>query len=257
MENLIVEPGEDRSRVLVAFTGFGGALGTGRSTFEFLGSTGMLSASRILLRDPSKKLYFHGIPGGPRSFPDLIDLIRQHIAELRATEVLCVGSSGGGYAALLAGHMLRADSVEAFAPPTNVHILSLVRARDWELMRHWRVILGGVRLPRRQRRNLDLTSVLAEWNGHTRYRIHVCERRRADVRRAEQLSGCANVTIVRHDCNQHQVGRFLARKRELHSLFARVPAGAEHDPAPRPFEDAGPKPTSSRPATQLIADGIT
>jgi hypothetical protein len=66
-------------------------------------------------------MYYHyGVDREHRDWPSLIDYLRGEIARLQPKKVLCVGTSSGGYAAIVAGHHLKADFVHAFGPQTNI-----------------------------------------------------------------------------------------------------------------------------------------
>jgi hypothetical protein len=218
--NIIVEQGADPSRLIIAFTGFQGALNV--PTFDFLGATGMTDASRILLRDPLHLLYLAGIWPDQPGLRRLIGRLRKEIASLGARHVTCVGTSGGGYAAILFGHLLEVDRVHAFAPTVvGSAWLTLFRG-DWQQLKKRvmpRHLLLELFMPPSMWKYRDLGRTLRDWNGKTDYTIHVCARHEGDMARVEVFRGLPHVEIAAHPCHTHQVAKYLVRSGQLTSVF--------------------------------------
>ncbi len=211
---LSIERGEDRTRLVIAFTGFGGRLAM--PAFDFLGVTGLMGASRILLRDSSRLLYLDGIPPFATGFDALLERLREAVAELAPERTMVIGNSGGSHAALLFGHLLGADVVHAFAPITNIdpaHIRAV--GIEERLLRHADVIDRLDALPPTVRRYFDLRQVLGEGNGRTRFHLHACARSPIEMRRAQHLEGLPGVAVHRHPCDGHGVVGWLARNERL------------------------------------------
>ncbi|HEX2723894.1 MAG TPA: hypothetical protein VHM24_13340, partial [Gemmatimonadaceae bacterium] len=189
--------------------------------------------SRILLRDSSQTLYLRGLNPEAPSLAKLIDLLRQEIDRLAPEKVICIGTSGGGFAAILAGHLLKVDQVHAFGPTVYASIWAVLRNRDWHQLRNrWYVLLAGaVVLPRSVKRLLDLKPVLNDWNGRTNYTIHVCTDNPVDLGRAEYLSECPHVRLARYDCKGHSVTNHLVRERLLAKVLQEVGAPMERAPS--------------------------
>ncbi|HEV8502259.1 MAG TPA: hypothetical protein VGR63_11800 [Casimicrobiaceae bacterium] len=215
---LLVERGEDPSTAVVAFKGFGGMLN--RSRFDFLSITGLLRHSRILLRDDSFTCYLAGIPGLAGSCESLAGVIRGHLAELAPARTMMIGPSGGSFAAILYGHLLGADDVHAFAPFTNLDPQWLaVHGDPHDNVRHAATIERLAALPPQAHRYFNLSHVLREWNGRTRYNIHACANSPREMKRAMRLEGLPGVTIHRHPCDTHRVVSWLAGRKRLMPLL--------------------------------------
>ena len=217
--NLIVESGKDPGRLIIAFTGFQGGLNV--PVFDFLGATGMLSASRILLRDPLQLLYLKGCRPDEPSFERLLARLRREIELLGARHVSCVGTSGGGFAAMLFGHLLAADRVHAFAPTVEGSVLLSVRHRDWAQLKQRtapRHLLMEITHPWLWK-YLDLHKLLSRWNGRTEFTVHVCGDNSGDMLRVERLRGTPHVRIEAHPCRTHQVAKYLIRTGKLIEVF--------------------------------------
>ena len=218
--NIVVERGADPSRLIIAFTGFQGALNV--PVFDFLGATGQTDASRILQRDPLNLLYLSGCWPDARGFSRLLERLRREISLLGPQHITCVGTSSGGYAAILFGHLLGADRVHAFAPTVYGSVwLTLLRG-DWQQFRRRvmpRHLLVELLIPPRLWKYRDLPRTLQTWNGRTEYTVHVCARNENDMTRAEPLRGLPHVDIAAHPCSTHQVAKYLVRSGELAEVF--------------------------------------
>ncbi|MFD1330642.1 hypothetical protein ACFQ4O_01355 [Methylopila musalis] len=90
--------------------------------FSFYKSFDGNDASKIFLRDPFDQWYQKGINEQIGSVHALADRIKEIKNHLSAKRVVCVGSSMGGYAALLFGSLIRADAVFACSPQTVLDI---------------------------------------------------------------------------------------------------------------------------------------
>ena len=212
-----VEKGEDSSVLVLAFTGLAGKLTL--PTFDFLSSAALLKYDRIMLRDDSRTCYLGGIPPAAQDFDSLIALLTQQIADLAPKHVISIGTSGGSHAAVLFGHLLRADYVHAFSPYTTM-APGQGRVDDPEDSKRYADVLEQLdRLPAAVRRYLDLREVLGKWNGKTRFNIHVCADSVRDLARANRLQGLPGVTLHRYGCNHHRVAAWLIRRHSLLPLL--------------------------------------
>jgi acyl carrier protein len=236
---LLAVKGANPDVLVVAFTGFAGRYMM--RAYDFLDLMGALGYSYILLRDPRRAWYLHGLGGEARDFPSLVRLLHRHIARLAPSRVITVGTSAGGFAALLGGHLLGADCVHALAPQTYLDIPNIVRHRDVDLVRvMWRALLGVYRVSGLGSRLLDARRLLSEDNGRTRYFLHVCTGSATDRKRAGHLADLARVSVLQHPGPDHNVVRAMVRNGFIHQflrwdlqdqLEARHAQGVE---APRP-----------------------
>jgi hypothetical protein len=73
----------------------------------------------LLVRDPSKRIYIEGIPGYAPSLALVADRFRRELDLDAYGSVYCLGTSGGGWAALMTGDMLKARRAISIAgkPP--------------------------------------------------------------------------------------------------------------------------------------------
>jgi hypothetical protein len=215
---MMIEAGQDPTVLVVAFTGFAGRLVM--PTFDFLSSTGLLRYSRILLRDASRTCYFGGLPPITDSMEALMSIIGDNITRLAPRKVLVLGNSGGSLMAMLTGHTLRADYVHVFSAYTNLDPVHCLKVMDEEERIAYADTMDMLsRTPEPLRRYLDLANVLKDWNGKTRYNVHVCDKATSQVRRAQHIAGLPGVTVHRYPCDNPRVVRWLAKRSRLLPLL--------------------------------------
>jgi pimeloyl-ACP methyl ester carboxylesterase len=75
-------------------------------------------ASTLLVRDPSDNWYNAGLPGVGQTVEEIAGRIEAELAKMGAKRVVTVGSSMGGYAAILFGCLIGAERVVALVPQT-------------------------------------------------------------------------------------------------------------------------------------------
>jgi hypothetical protein len=76
------------------------------------------AAAKLLVRDPAEKWYNAGLPGVGETVEEIAGRIEREVAELGATRTVTIGTSMGGYAAILFGCMIGSERVLAFGPQT-------------------------------------------------------------------------------------------------------------------------------------------
>jgi hypothetical protein len=214
---ILTERGEDDSVLIIAFTGFGDKLHMG--VFEFFDATKSTKYSRILLRDRFGVWYHHGINKQIRDFPQLIDHLKAEAARLKPKKIICIGTSAGGYAAMVVGHHLPADYVHAFGPDTNLDV-TLTAAisstfKDRNRYRRWKLLFST----RAKREYFDLTHLLRQYNRKTRYYIHYCARSEWDALRAKRIEHMPGVTSIAYPCDTHAVSVFLTKRQFLGKIL--------------------------------------
>jgi pimeloyl-ACP methyl ester carboxylesterase len=78
----------------------------------------MPDVSILLVRDPANHWYNAGLPGAGDTVEEIAERIRAELDALGARRVVTLGSSMGGYAAILFGCMLAAQQVVSLTPQT-------------------------------------------------------------------------------------------------------------------------------------------
>ena len=73
----------------------------------------------MFLKDINQIWYQKGLNGNT-DFDDLIDTIKRFIKKYKFSKIITIGSSAGGFAAILAGQLLNVDNVIAIDPQTLI-----------------------------------------------------------------------------------------------------------------------------------------
>lgn len=92
-----------------------------KNKFEWYGKRFNGASKHIFIRDIHKQWYLSGINAKISSPNDLLEFLRR---ESIGYKVICIGSSAGGYAALLYGSLLNAIRIYAFSPRIEMQSLS-------------------------------------------------------------------------------------------------------------------------------------
>jgi hypothetical protein len=110
-------------KLIISFSGQGKGMGT-LPQFEFVNflEKNFHSFEKHFYLDMYNKWYHKGIEGISKNIKETTEYLREKIKGFE--EVIFIGSSAGGYAAILFGSLLKVDKVIAFKPQTIVDILS-------------------------------------------------------------------------------------------------------------------------------------
>ena len=224
---ILFERGIDSSVLIIAFSG--GAQKLDVPIHEFFETTKTLGYDRILLRDKYTMYYHYGVDRKRRDWPRLLEYLEQEIARLQPKKIICVGTSSGGYAAIVAGHYLGADFVHSFGPQTKIALDREGIRKARHPVHRWRMCYSK----RVLREVLDLVPVLRQGNGKTHYFIHYGAGHEIDRRFAERISQLPGVTTIGYPSAAHAIAVFLAKKRFLGTLLDidnqhRLPEMARH-----------------------------
>jgi len=161
---------------------------------SFYREAGLTSANLVMLRDYYRFFYHAGLNRDVSSIDEVIGLLastRDAMTHVEASATL--GSSAGGYAAILFGHHVAVDTVFAFAPQT---LIDAPKLREMS----GREDLSGI--PEEHR---DLAKLLATHNGRTRYEVWYCQDNEEDRGFAERISGCPGVSLHAEPGDSHFV----------------------------------------------------
>jgi hypothetical protein len=107
------------NKIIVSFSGRG--LGMGLiPQFEFVNflEKHYSNYERLFLLDIKSKWYFKGIDGISTNIDETLTYLKEIIRDFE--EVIFIGSSSGGYAAILFGSLLNVDRIIAFRPQTII-----------------------------------------------------------------------------------------------------------------------------------------
>jgi pimeloyl-ACP methyl ester carboxylesterase len=179
----------------------------------------LLEFSRILCRDEHGIWYHKGLSPETPDYPSSVAWLLEILSELAANTSIAVGTSSGGYAALLYGHLLRVDSVHAFSPHTCLERGHAFETRGLKNADRAELYDRLEAYPLAAREFFDLAEVLKHHNGKTKFFVHYCSSSERDRIDCERLRGLPGVTVTPHPCKGHNVALHLAKRRLLMDLL--------------------------------------
>jgi pimeloyl-ACP methyl ester carboxylesterase len=211
--------------LLVAFGGMQGELGM--PVFEFFKSTRDIPVKRLFVRDVRQSWYHGGLSGDDATLTDATESLRELIAREDVDRLVTVGNSAGGYAALVFGTLLGAETVLSFSPQTVLDLDAWRAMKDGRWEKQLRPLAEVDALDPRW---TDLRSALPQARSAlTRYEIFFDETHRLDRLHAERLTGIDGVRLYRFGRGGHMVSLSLRRSGGLDRLLRRAlgqtPAG--------------------------------
>jgi hypothetical protein len=215
---LSLELDSDSDTLLIAFGGMNQRIGI--PPFEFFSLAGDIPVKRMFVRDLSQAWYHRGIPGGGTDLMSVADLLREVVADADARRLVVAGGSAGGYAALVFGTLLEADTVLSFSPQTILDMQELARIGD----RRWDDYLEPlVARDELDREWLDLAQALPPARrGETRYEVFVDDSLATDRIHAERLLGLAGLRLYRFGRGSHTLVRTLRDSGALTLILRRA-----------------------------------
>lgn len=208
----------DSRTLLLAFGGMVGKIGI--PPFEFFSLTGGIPVKRLFVRDLRQAWYHRGIPDHGATLAEVADSLRRLLARHEVDRLVVAGTSAGGYAALVFGTLLGADSVLCFAPQTvlDLDILAAMDDHRWDHRLGPHVAASVV-----DDRFTDLRRVLPDARrADTSYRIYFDDSLRGDRLHAERLAGLAGVRLYRFGHGSHNIARSLRANGALERVLRRA-----------------------------------
>ena len=199
------EPQSDSA--VIIFSGFGAGLMPRRTLFNYMSMMGKYNYNKIFMRDPRQVWYHWGIEGITRNVEGTAEYLTEEIAKRGITKIATLGTSGGGYAALMFGWLLSADVVHAFSPQTVLeddHPRFKVLREDAEVCPQY----------------FDVQPLLADPNGKTEFHIYYCVTAPRDKLQAERLQGLPNTHLHRYEEGGHALAAVLTRDGTLDKIIA-------------------------------------
>lgn len=188
--------------------------------FEFENSLLKADAGSILLlKDPRRRWYQAGVPGVGRTVHDIVRFIQHKVTRTNPGRFISIGSSAGGYAAILFGCMLGADMVIAFGPQTFLDNNNRTTYGDGRWDSAIRKISDS--------EYLDLYNLVRD-SPKTQVIIMVGSKEPIDIIHGFYLNGLKNVTLLIETSSKHNCARTL-KEQGLLSDFIQSVSSAEYD----------------------------
>ena len=186
--------------LVVAFAGLKGFLG-GFPAFEFRKTLSSVDVKSAFLRDHYSAWYHRGVVDVGPDIDAVVERLRALARE--ADEMVMIGNSAGGYAALLFGALFGCEA-HAFSPQTFVERDMLHAAGDHRWDAELEALLASGRFNRRYG---DLAPVIASSSGT--FHVYHGAVHPYDVKHAEHIRELPNVIVHQLEGTDHRVVRAL------------------------------------------------
>jgi glycosyltransferase involved in cell wall biosynthesis len=211
---ILSEKGIDRSHLVIAFGGIANQLYL--PPFEFFQATNSLPYSKILVRDFNQGWYHLGIDKRLDNFKAVLEKLRKTVEELAPETICTVGTSAGGYAAIVFGHFLKANFVHSLAPQTFIDQNN--RERIGEI--RWQKDISKIyEMQPDSSWFYDLRELLKQYNGKTVYNIHVSRNHSLDMAYAQHMENIPGINIFKYDCAEHNIAKYIKEQNLLGDLL--------------------------------------
>jgi len=217
-DGLLIDFDSDSPVLAIAFGGLAMRVGM-IPPFEFFNiMSSSAPVKKIFVRDHHQAWYHRGVRGVAADIDGVRDALQRTIDELHPDRVVTLGTSAGGYAALLFGRLLEVSEAHAFSPQTFIDPVLRERYGD----RRWAKPLAALMASGRyQSRYGDLAEL---------FEVTPCERTRFVIHhgRGDELgsvhaqrlaSRSPHVEARGYDIEDKQVVQYLRARGELELLL--------------------------------------
>jgi hypothetical protein len=174
--------------------------------FEFFNILSQFKVNKIFVKDPHQSWYYK--LGHSKITEELIEIIPKE------NRKIFIGTSAGGFAAILIGNLIGADLVLAFSPQT---FLDPVYRREYKDNR-WSKEIKNVYEVTKNLYDLRLPEMIVD-NNTTEYRIYYCDKFELDVVHASMLAEKNNFIMEPQDCAEHVVVKCLKQSNLLLNIL--------------------------------------
>lgn len=206
--------------LVVVFGGLASSFG-GTPPFEFLRVLNCAGPARkLFFRDDHQAWYHRGVRGVSNSIGGVEAEIRRVIGTMKPSKVVMLGSSAGGYAALLFGRRIGASEVHAFGPQTFISPGLRLRYGDHRFLEQWSALmLSGRYRPWYG----DLYRLFRRTpSDHGHFVIHYAHTDKLDSIHARRLGHHPDVTVMEYEQGGHNVAKYLRDNGQLQPLLRRA-----------------------------------
>ena len=211
-----LETDNDSRTLLIAFGGMRGAR-IGVPAFEFSMASSEIPVKRLFVRDLRQAWYHLGTPEYGATLESVAEGLGALLAQHDVDRLVATGNSAGGYAALVFGTLLGADTVLSFAPQTTLDLGTLAEMNDHRWDEQVMAIIAAESLDERW---VDLREALPRARcAETRYQVYFDDTLSVDRLHAERLRGLEGMHLYRFGKGAHGLVRSLRQAGALERLL--------------------------------------
>ncbi|AFZ36255.1 sulfotransferase [Stanieria cyanosphaera PCC 7437] len=183
--------------------------GMGILPYEFSRITSDFKVKKIFLKDCLQNWYQNGIKLVGNNIDQIVDYLKSFIQKQDIQKVVVTGNSAGGYAAILFGYLLEADTAIAFSPQTFIDPKNRSIFGDHRWQSQLNKLYQSFN-PETSNQYFDLLKLWQNKNTiKTQFYIYFCRENHLDTVHAARLQGCHNVTLQAYDGNEHNIVKTL------------------------------------------------
>lgn len=177
---------------------------------EFLRTFIKKELNLMFVKDFRQCWYQKGLLGISDSIDETIAFFKQEMSKHNFKKIICVGTSAGGYAAILFGTMLNADEILAFSPQSKVN-------RD--IFRNFKSTGSSIKDIDFNSPYLNLSKLpeLSSYSGTIN--LFYGSQNKRDTNHAMNLSQFKSVNLIPLPTDTHATARFLKEEGKLDQIF--------------------------------------
>jgi hypothetical protein len=188
---------------------------------QFLERTRLSQRNFAVITDANSGFFQFGVSSTLQSFEALLEWHTTYVSSLsHVSRTFCIGTSMGGYAAILFGYLLAVEEVWSFSPQTVVRTRHLREPSAPIVVRRHDpaadVTTKGKHVPAER---ADLASLLARSNGRTRYNVFYNESACGDRDAALRIAPYDGVRLWPQAGDGHNVLEQISESGLLESLL--------------------------------------
>jgi hypothetical protein len=206
--------------LVIAFGGQAMRL-AGAPPFEFFGVLREHDRpKKLFVRDHHRSWYHRGVVGLGDDIASVATALQELVDSTAPTKVVALGSSSGGYAALLFGRLMGVDEVHAFGPQTFISADLRQRHGDERFRKMLPLLLESDHY---QSEYGDLNELFSRTphNG-ARVVIHYCEGEPGDGVHARHMQSQPGVELRKYPGGDHNVAKYLRDRGTLTSVLTEI-----------------------------------
>ncbi|OYT16624.1 MAG: hypothetical protein B7C24_06835 [Bacteroidetes bacterium 4572_77] len=200
----------------IIFTGFGQT----KTTFEFFNTLKGVPGTKVFIRDINRLYYHFGISKDISSIDAIVEWLNNFCEKDKYENIICIGSSMGGFAALLFGALLDVDVVHAFNPQTILSVnINEKKIGETQWLQHLKR-LAVMTKDLNVKRYFEVADYINDTSGI--YNVYYCRYKACDKCYVEDLSKKLvgdNVIFHKLNCDTHRAALFCKEAGILKQLL--------------------------------------
>lgn len=170
---------------------------------------GDLNVNKIFLLDEKKMWYLKGFDKTTNNVSTSVKLLEKYIDDMNVKKVTCIGTSAGGYAAILYGALLAVDQVIVYGAQTFLDKDTRVKYND----NRWETRIDKIYRFKNLHKYLNLNKYITK-APNTTFHLYLCKNCELDASHIWNIITNKNINIHAYECKKNNVSEFL-KKRNL------------------------------------------